>query len=576
MRKKFLVFIVIIFLFVCNFSVNGFNIKIEKRCCCKSNRLNIASNLIEDKKENNSLFSLSASSVSICNSLPISFDWRDAKLDENKHGVPGNNQGYNWITSVKAQGRCKACWAFGTIGAIEGIFNILYEDPNMDWDLSEQYPVSCATPDYGIFGCTGSISFLDKNFLDWFVDEETLPESCFPWDSRDGVSPGCSNKCDDWQNQLKEIEAYYWVTNDIEITEEDRDQIKSALINKGPLVAYMHVYSDFSNYESGIYTKSQDSSWVGPHVVTIIGYNIEDENNQYWICKNSWGTSWGENGFFKIKFGECGIDSRVAFIICKYDGKKPDLELTGTKITFNHVRPGETVAEDFTVKNNGDPDSLLDWEIESYPNWGQWTIAPSNGEDLADGRTKKVDITVIAPDAELTDYYGQIKVVNKEDSSDYGIVHIDLSTEDKPEPDLDVWGYLAFQDPRVKLGSQLSGSFTVYNKGKQYSTLKWKIDGYTTECGSNWNFNPSYGEIYKPNYDEPGSTTVKVTFNAPNKKNEFFNGIINVVNEEDSLDYGTIEILINTPKFKPILNPIINNFYKFFPILQKLIYSFAL
>lgn len=63
------------------------------------------------------------------------------------------------------------------------------------------------------------------------------------------------------------------------------------------------VYNSFMNYKSGIYSKGTfEFLPLGGHAVKIIGWGVEGKTN-YWICANSWGTSWGENGFFRIKEG---------------------------------------------------------------------------------------------------------------------------------------------------------------------------------------------------------------------------------------------------------------------------------
>ena len=61
------------------------------------------------------------------------------------------------------------------------------------------------------------------------------------------------------------------------------------------------VFADFFNYQSGIYQRSSDifSGW---HAVKVLGYGTEN-GVDYWLCANSWGTDWGDSGFFKIKRG---------------------------------------------------------------------------------------------------------------------------------------------------------------------------------------------------------------------------------------------------------------------------------
>jgi C1A family cysteine protease len=82
-------------------------------------------------------------------------------------------------------------------------------------------------------------------------------------------------------------------------------KIKEWLTTKGPVCAAFVVYQDFFNYKDGIY-KHVSGGEAGGHCVTIVGYN---DNPGYWICKNSWGTGWGMQGFFNIAYGQCGIDT---------------------------------------------------------------------------------------------------------------------------------------------------------------------------------------------------------------------------------------------------------------------------
>jgi len=71
------------------------------------------------------------------------------------------------------------------------------------------------------------------------------------------------------------------------------------------------VYSDFMNYKSGVYVH-KTGDLEGGHAVKMIGWGHDSSSGlDYWICANSWNTTWGEKGFFRIKMGECGIDSAV-------------------------------------------------------------------------------------------------------------------------------------------------------------------------------------------------------------------------------------------------------------------------
>jgi len=70
-----------------------------------------------------------------------------------------------------------------------------------------------------------------------------------------------------------------------------------------------NVYEDFMNYAGGVY-HHVSGKLEGGHAVKILGWG-HDQGMDYWLCANSWGTSWGEKGFFRIKQGDCGIDNTV-------------------------------------------------------------------------------------------------------------------------------------------------------------------------------------------------------------------------------------------------------------------------
>mmetsp|Transcript_26285 Transcript_26285/g.76824 ORF Transcript_26285/g.76824 Transcript_26285/m.76824 type:complete len:174 (-) Transcript_26285:340-861(-) len=86
-------------------------------------------------------------------------------------------------------------------------------------------------------------------------------------------------------------------------------QLKAELATKGPVESAFTVYADFVHYKSGVYSHTTGSA-LGGHAVKIIGYGTEN-GVDYWLVQNSWTTTWGDGGYFKIKAGtdECGIES---------------------------------------------------------------------------------------------------------------------------------------------------------------------------------------------------------------------------------------------------------------------------
>ena len=193
-----------------------------------------------------------------------------------------NKDGQNWVSPVKNQGSCGSCWAFATAAVIESRINIELNKPNYNIDLSEQDLVSCS----GAGNCGGGQE--GKSFSS-ILSNGILKESCFPYTQ---ANTACSAKCSNWQNEKIKISSYQLLTNP--------SAIKQAINNYGPVTVRMAVYEDFFYYKSGIY-KRASQNYAGLHAISIVGY---DDDNRYWIVKNSWGTGWGESGFFRISYDE--------------------------------------------------------------------------------------------------------------------------------------------------------------------------------------------------------------------------------------------------------------------------------
>jgi hypothetical protein len=105
-----------------------------------------------------------------------------------------------------------------------------------------------------------------------------------------------------------------------------------------------------------------------------------------------------------------------------------DLDCSGS-IRWTDVNPGEKVKGSFELANSGDAGSLLDWKIESYPDWGLWSFSPRSGRDLTpnDG-SQFIQVSVTSPLDTNSVFNGSIKVVNTHDNSDYCLIPVSLST----------------------------------------------------------------------------------------------------------------------------------------------------
>jgi cathepsin B len=153
-------------------------------------------------------------------------------------------------------------------------------------------------------GCNGGIlswawSYLTKTGI--------TTESCEPYLSGDGSTQACASSCTDGS----EFTKYKCVGGSV-VEAKGIDQIKAEISSNGPVETGFTVYEDFMNYGSGVYHHTTGKQ-LGGHAVKIVGYG-ED----HWICANSWSNGWGEEGFFRIAFGECGINDAAY-------GCKPEL-----------------------------------------------------------------------------------------------------------------------------------------------------------------------------------------------------------------------------------------------------------
>jgi C1A family cysteine protease len=196
----------------------------------------------------------------------------------------------DWVTPVQNQGSCGSCVAFGTVATIECQARIEYGDPSWNPNLSEADLFFCGA------GRRCKQGWWPRYALDYAEDKGISDEKCFPYKDHDMDCTLCSDRA----NRILKIGSWQEITN--------ISQRKEWLDKRGPMVACMAVYRDFLRYKSGVYRRV-DNNLAGYHCICCIGYS---EKEKCWICKNSWGTNWGEQGFFKIGYGEAQIDTRFA------------------------------------------------------------------------------------------------------------------------------------------------------------------------------------------------------------------------------------------------------------------------
>lgn len=217
----------------------------------------------------------------------------DDEVDWTKKGV---------VTPVKNQGNCGSCWTFSTTGAVESANAI---STGKLVSLSEQQLIDCAGA-FNNFGCDGG---LPSQAFQYIMSSGGLdPETVYPYEGRDG-------KC---RYDPKKVAAL--VRNEVNITQGAEDELVDAIKSHGPVSICYEVVNDFQFYHDGVYESTRCRS--GPqdvnHAVLAVGYGVDSKSQKpYYLVKNSWGTSFGIQGYFKILRGKnmCGLATCASYPI---------------------------------------------------------------------------------------------------------------------------------------------------------------------------------------------------------------------------------------------------------------------
>jgi C1A family cysteine protease len=224
---------------------------------------------------------------SAASGAPASLDWRSKGA----------------VTSVKDQGQCGSCWTFSATGAVEGAWAIT---KGQLVDLSEQELVDCATGiSYGSHGCSGGQ--MDGAFK-FVIENGQCSLSAYPYTSGVTKTGGSCQKCS----------AVVHISSCSDVKSNDQVSLKGAVAQQPVAIAIEADTRYFQSYSGGILTSSSCGTNLD-HGVLIVGYGSEN-GQDYWLVKNSWGTSWGDKGYVKIArssstndAGICGIAMQPSF-----------------------------------------------------------------------------------------------------------------------------------------------------------------------------------------------------------------------------------------------------------------------
>lgn len=236
-------------------------------------------------------------------------DFTDQKISSNNHFITSENGNYeiddsiivpmaiDWrekgaVTHVKNQANCGSCWSFSATGSIEGI-NAITNGKLLN--ISEQQLIDCST-DYGNNGCEGGSMDLAFKYV---IKNGLCSEKEYPYTAQEGSCEECDT--------VVNITGYQDITNNNE------KALKRVVAQQPVSVAIQANSRSFQMYSSGIYSDLSCGNQLD-HGVLIVGYGYDlFHDMDYWIVKNSWGPSWGENGYIRMErniqdsSGLCGI-----------------------------------------------------------------------------------------------------------------------------------------------------------------------------------------------------------------------------------------------------------------------------
>lgn len=209
---------------------------------------------------------------------PVAFDLR-------------NVDGADYTSGVRDQGQCGSCVGFSVVATMEHVGRYTLRRSALNLDLSEAHLFFCLGPATGASCANG-----------WWPDRAAIAardqgvafEDAFPYTDH---QQACTVNAG-WTDHRANVTSWSYLTN-------NPAAMKEHIATYGSVSACLVVYQDFFSYRTGIY-RHVTGDVAGGHCVSLVGY---DDAAGCWIAKNSWGTGWGDGGFFKIAYGQCNIEA---------------------------------------------------------------------------------------------------------------------------------------------------------------------------------------------------------------------------------------------------------------------------
>ena len=233
--------------------------------------------------------------------LPTHWDWR-------------NVDGVNYVSRVRTQGSCGACYAIAAVGMVEARVRVASRN-TLRPELSAQDVVSCSPFSQG---CDGGFPYLVGKYL---AEYGVVDDACFPYAKKVPCARRCAAPGARWRaRNYRYVGGRYGGCGELAMMRE--------IYENGPVVAGFEAGADLFYYGDGIYSQAVDAAFVElqgasaadaagraaaaqlrawehtNHAVLAVGWGVDPATRRkYWIAQNTWGPQWGERGFFRIARG---------------------------------------------------------------------------------------------------------------------------------------------------------------------------------------------------------------------------------------------------------------------------------